>query len=957
MTARSLTLALILTLAAGASSAQAATTAVSSVSMSGRDAATGSAANSAGAVGTTTGGSTIDWTVNYQNLTGALAGMDLRDIIPTNQTYIPGSLKLPPGLAGRWSVNGGGTYSATEQALGVNAVRSVGSTINGSTGGQVIVQPDPSGGFAAGAVGGDGWEPLFLGDNIYNFHHHTRPGIDTMVDCHSKRTGVRCPGFGANGTFAAQGAGTGLGQGVDTLTTAAANNGVADIATNRLYGPAGVNNGTSIGVICVDVVLLASCGYTQLGTAPFPNNNFSQIFGGGLIGSNYYLMDANGSYYCFDISNQTACPGFPLPGPPLASGPDLTSAFHSQLEVFDDRYVFGNLREANNNRDLLCLDTLTNTACGPNFPIIGYGGIFGAGGAYNLPMAPILSPTGALTGICGESATSLNASAWSCRAVPSGAVVTPPPWTTLPNTITNWAGYGSIERVGTKLYFAQTNAAAHATYTCWDFALAPAGTGAACDGFAPATTGVPVEAYTIRQDPFAPDCIWQVGNAGIFEVFSATFGGTDCEGTNSAVAVAPAASYCDGSPNHAKSWSTIVITGIGAGDYNGAALTLRGVDGTIVPGWENRVFGTAPADRLIDISGIDLSDNTASLSITVSFDDLAAGRTATVTATFEGDPVQVCFKTRVAPAQCSATPPATNQATVVTTVPGGGTTDAPAGNASGVVTFQVANDPSLCPPPPPPPPGPAADLQVLKRVDRTVVDGNDPVTWTVTIANRGPSPARGLTAIDEPSLPVEFLLVRPSVGTCTQRAPVTCELGTLPAGATAIVTLIVRPRVAGTLTNTVKVDSDQPDPTPNNNVASARTTVRATPELRLSKFADKFSVRAGGRVSYTLRVSNPSPVAVQRVRVCDPIPSGLAFVSSTPRATRSGGRYCWDLQTIAAGAAKSIRLRTSVLRGTRGIRRNTATLSGRGISSKTASDRISVRGAGAAGVRGGGVTG
>jgi uncharacterized repeat protein (TIGR01451 family) len=150
------------------------------------------------------------------------------------------------------------------------------------------------------------------------------------------------------------------------------------------------------------------------------------------------------------------------------------------------------------------------------------------------------------------------------------------------------------------------------------------------------------------------------------------------------------------------------------------------------------------------------------------------------------------------------------------------------------------------------------------------------------------------------------------------------------------------------------VSSDTPDPTPFNNVASTATGVRANPPLQISKVADKFSVHAGRSVGYRIRVTNPGTVAVEKVRVCGTLPSGLKSLSSSPKATRSGGHYCWSLGTLGASSSKTIQLRTRTLRGTRGIRANTATVTGNGATTKTAADRINVLPAGA---RGGGVTG
>jgi len=247
----------------------------------------------------------------------------------------------------------------------------------------------------------------------------------------------------------------------------------------------------------------------------------------------------------------------------------------------------------------------------------------------------------------------------------------------------------------------------------------------------------------------------------------------------------------------------------------------------------------------------------------------------------------------------------------------------------------------------------AADLEVVKFANRTAVDGNQPITWTIAVTNRGPQAASGVVAIDQPSLPVTFTRVSTTAGSCTQASPVRCALGAIASGATVTLTLTGRPRVAGSLVNTVRLSSESGDPVSSNDVASTTTVVRGA--LRVRKTADRTSVRAGGRIRYAIRVTNPSSIPVENVRVCDRLPSGLAFVSASPRATRSDGRYCWSLGTLAADASKTVRLVVRALRGTRGGRTNTATVTGRGARARSdASPAVNVL---AAGVRGGGVTG
>lgn len=919
--------------------AGAGTTPASTFEKSGRDSTSGSTATSGGTVGTTAAGRTIDWTLHYRNTTGVQADVELSDVIAGNQTFVPGSLRLPPGLTGRWSTNGGSTFSASEPASGVDAVGATGTNVDGSTGRAVAVQPAQSG-FNVGNVGGDGWEALFVDDNVYNVHHHRAPGAGTLIDCHVKATGATCPGFPVGGTYVSENDGDAIGTGGDTLTTPQAPNGFADASTGRIWFPAGRTNQTSIGVACIDVRALQSCGYTELGTAAFPSaGGQAQINGGGAIGARYYLIDGEGEIHCFDTSTQTACAGLAAPAGVAPS--NANTVVGSQVEVFDDRYVFANLAESDSSRDLLCLDTTTGAACA-GFPILGYGGVYLAGGQHNQPIAPTLSTTGVVTGICGPTATDNASAPWNCLDL-TGAPV-PTPWTQrVANTTVNWISFGSILRIDTKLYFAQTNNTTLATtYTCWDFAI-----DASCAGFVQSSSGANVRPYTLRQDPTAPDCIWVVGDAGVFETFSATFGGTRCTLSQSVVDIDPSEYYCDGPSGHVSGWRTLRIGGVDPAGYSGLAVTIAGIDGTTVPGWDNRVF--ASNEQTIDISAIPISGNTARLRVTVSFNDLDPAATATATASFDGDPAQVCFSTRVGAAQCTATP-VSNAARVVTAAPAG-ISDAPAGNASGAATFRVADDTSLCAPFSGSQAA-GADLEIVKRVNRRVVIANAPLTWTATVTNRGPGAAGGVVLLDEPSLPVAFTFVHSASGTCAKGPPVRCELGTLAPGATVTVTLIGRARTAGVLRNTVRVSGDGGDPQASDNVASVTTTVRGRVALR--KTADRRSVAAGGRVGYRIRVTNPTAISLANVRVCDRLPAGLAFVRSSPRAVRSGGRYCWSVGTLAPHASRTLRIVTRSLAGAGGALTNTATATARGALAQTARRVVRVLGRS---TRGGGVTG
>jgi uncharacterized repeat protein (TIGR01451 family) len=103
------------------------------------------------------------------------------------------------------------------------------------------------------------------------------------------------------------------------------------------------------------------------------------------------------------------------------------------------------------------------------------------------------------------------------------------------------------------------------------------------------------------------------------------------------------------------------------------------------------------------------------------------------------------------------------------------------------------------------------------------------LTYTLTVANRGPAVAAAVIVRDP--LPPGLTLVSASAsqGSCTAKPPVRCELGSLASGASATVTLVTRPKIAGRISNTASVSAATPDPDTNNNSATAATAVNGPP--------------------------------------------------------------------------------------------------------------------------------
>jgi uncharacterized repeat protein (TIGR01451 family) len=124
------------------------------------------------------------------------------------------------------------------------------------------------------------------------------------------------------------------------------------------------------------------------------------------------------------------------------------------------------------------------------------------------------------------------------------------------------------------------------------------------------------------------------------------------------------------------------------------------------------------------------------------------------------------------------------------------------------------------------PPG-DADLSITKTDSPDPVAQGNNVTYTITVTNNGPLAATNVVVTDNLPAPQDsdFVSVTTTAGTCDRTGnTVTCNLGTLAANTSAIVTLVVKAKKSGTLSNTAVVASPE-DNTPANNSATATTTV------------------------------------------------------------------------------------------------------------------------------------
>jgi uncharacterized repeat protein (TIGR01451 family) len=164
------------------------------------------------------------------------------------------------------------------------------------------------------------------------------------------------------------------------------------------------------------------------------------------------------------------------------------------------------------------------------------------------------------------------------------------------------------------------------------------------------------------------------------------------------------------------------------------------------------------------------------------------------------------------------------------------------------------------------------DLSVTKAgspATQTLGDGN--ITWTIVVTNNGPDTDTGVTIADPMPAGNTFVSATTTQGACTGGAILSCNIGTMAAGATVTITLVTTPSTVGAQTNTVTVVGARPEANTANNTATAavQTVGKITPPVvycvAVSKVAPK-QLFVGRKTTVTIHLTKHN-LAVAGVHV------------------------------------------------------------------------------------------
>jgi large repetitive protein len=197
-----------------------------------------------------------------------------------------------------------------------------------------------------------------------------------------------------------------------------------------------------------------------------------------------------------------------------------------------------------------------------------------------------------------------------------------------------------------------------------------------------------------------------------------------------------------------------------------------------------------------------------------------------------------------------------------------------------------------------------AELALLLTADKQLIAKDDVVTFTIKVTNNGPKVATNVVVDNILPKYLTFQSGDPSQKGDTLRV----ATASIPVGGMVTYTYKAKVNKDTIIRNTAKITKTSPtDPILTNNVSTvvlvpASDTTYA--DLAVTIAANKSTYKEGDNVTYTVTLTNNGAGFAKNVQLCNPIPSGLTYVSGTG-VIKAGDSVTVKVDTISKGKTRT----------------------------------------------------
>ncbi|VAW98157.1 hypothetical protein MNBD_GAMMA22-1191 [hydrothermal vent metagenome] len=178
----------------------------------------------------------------------------------------------------------------------------------------------------------------------------------------------------------------------------------------------------------------------------------------------------------------------------------------------------------------------------------------------------------------------------------------------------------------------------------------------------------------------------------------------------------------------------------------------------------------------------------------------------------------------------------------------------------------------------------AIDLQVTQTDSGATINTGANETYNLVVTNNSASTATEVVITNMIPTGSTYISATPGAGSCYQSNNiVTCQLGDMVSSGTINIAIVVTLVAAGTNTNTVFVDSVNPDSAIANNESFENSTVVANDvDLGVSQTNSVAAIDFGSNETYVITVTNNSATdGASSLVLASTLPTGATYVSAT----------------------------------------------------------------------------